>query len=316
MIATPFRFALASLIMAALLSPAACAAPREPVRAAGGTETVSLPSGGLTRSYDIYRPAGLTRPAPVVIMLHGGGGNAGNGAKMTGFNALAAREGFVAVYPNGTGEGRFLTWNAGHCCAYSLENDIDDVGFISDLIEDLVLKGIADRKRIYVTGMSNGAMMTHRIGRELSGKVAAIAPVVGAVFGDEAPAAGPVPALIITGLRDENVPAAGGNGDYIGMRLRKPPPNDRPYAPASAALAYWTGSNGCRAEKPATRTTAVYTLRRAVGCVAPVQWYELKEGAHAWPGGRKGSPRGDAPVTDFDASQVIWDFFRAHSLAD
>lgn len=310
------RHILAILLLTALVFPTACASPRSADPQPAVTQHVTLPTGGTVRSYDMYRPPRLTGPASVVIMLHGGGGNGANGAKMSGLNALALREGFVAIYPDGSNTNRFLTWNAGHCCAYAMKNDIDDVGFISDLIDDLVAKGIADQRRVYVTGMSNGAMMTHRIGRELSGKVAAVAPVVGAIFGDEAPAAGPVPTLIITGRLDENVPQEGGNGIYPGKKWRKPPPNDLPYAPAPAALEYWMASNQCRLPRPGVEETDVYTLRTGRGCAAPVLWYALKEGTHSWPGGRPGYRGGDVPVADFDASEVIWEFFREQALAD
>lgn len=303
------KLALAAALVTSLI---ACAsADAGPFRDRYGLTQGEISSGGTLRSYEMYRPDGLKGPSPLVIMLHGGGGNGKNGVKMTGFNALAVTHGFTVVYPDGSGRGRFLTWNAGHCCQYAMEEGIDDVGFLSDLIDDLVARGIADPDRVYVTGMSNGAMMSHRAGRELSGKIAAIAPVVGAVFGDEKPAALPVPALIITGAKDENVPAAGGNGTF--KRRITNPPNDMPYAPARAAFDYWTASNGCPGETRPKTVTDVYTLRRGAGCKSPVQWYEIMHGAHAWPGGSKGSRRGDAPVEDFDASQVIWDFFESQS---
>ena len=268
-------------------------------------------SSSTLRTYEMHRPGTLEGPSPLVIMLHGGGGNGKNGAKMTGFNALADREGFTVVYPDGSGRRQWLTWNAGHCCAYAMEQDVDDVGFLSDLIDDLVAKGIADPARVYVTGMSNGGMMTYRAGRELSGKVAAVAPVVGAMFGDEA-GAPPMPILMITGVKDERVPAAGGNGEF--PRLMGPP-NDLPFAPAKTAFDAWRDNNNCRLQAP-PETTDTYTLSQGRGCAAPVEWYQITEGGHAWPGGRKGGRRGDVPVQDFDASEVIWTFFEGHHLAD
>ena len=132
---------------------------------------------------------------------------------MTGFDRIAARDGIIAVYPDGTARLpgiRFLTWNAGHCCGAAMEANVDDVGFIGAIIDALVSNGRADPSRVYVTGMSNGAMMAHRLGRELSTKLAAIAPVVGAVFGDEPPPRAPVPAFVIVGAEDQSVPPGGG----------------------------------------------------------------------------------------------------------
>ncbi|MEZ6012483.1 MAG: alpha/beta fold hydrolase [Hyphomonas sp.] len=297
-------------LAAAVLASAAVAEAGPLRRAMDGLTEGEISSDGTTRTYDIHRPDGLKGPSPLVIMLHGGGGSGKNGARMSGFNALADREGFTVVYPDGTGRGPFLTWNAGHCCAYAMEQKVDDVGFLSDLIDDLVAKGVADPKRVYVTGMSNGAMMTHRAGRELSGKVAAIAPVVGAVFGDEALPAYPVPALILTGALDRNVPAEGGYGKNPARQTSAP--NDAPYASAEAAMRYWMSANKCTGEAP-SKTVPAYTVRTGSGCAAPVRWYVLTENGHAWPGGQKGSRRGDTPVEDFDASEVIWDFFKTQS---
>ena len=149
----------AGLAMAAAMMVIAACASAEPAAPAGLAEHQML-SRGAERSYLTYTPRSLTEPAPLVIMLHGGGGNSENGLTMSGFNTLAEREGFVAVYPEGSGKRRFKTWNAGHCCAYALEQHVDDVGFISDLIDRLVAEGVADPSRVYVTGMSNGAMRT------------------------------------------------------------------------------------------------------------------------------------------------------------
>ena len=304
---------LASLISLALVASCAKA---EPLRdwMTDRTGQADMPIFELTlpdatRSYRLFHPDGFKGPLPTIIMLHGGGGNAQSAANVTGFNDLAERKGFAVVYPNGSGSGRFLTWNAGHCCQFAMEQDIDDIALLAALIDDLVARGEADPTRIYVTGMSNGAMMAHRAGRELSRKIAGIAPVVGAIFGDEAPAAGPVPILFITGALDENVPAAGGNG----VHPRRDNPNDLPYAPAEAALDYWTQNNGCAGQVRSV-TTNVFTLRLGQDCRAGVQWYHLAQGTHSWPGGKKGGRNGDEPVSNFDASTFIWRFFRQHRL--
>ncbi|MGL5811348.1 MAG: extracellular catalytic domain type 1 short-chain-length polyhydroxyalkanoate depolymerase [Nocardioides sp.] len=283
----------------------AIAMARATVRAADGLTSRTVTVAGERRSYEIHRPRAAAGRRPVVIMLHGGGGSGSNAARMTGFNELADQEGFLAVYPNGSGVGP-LTWNADHCCGYALRNEVDDVAFISALIDDLVSRGEAERRRIYVTGMSNGAMMAHRVGRELPDRVAAIAPVVGAVFGDEPRTASPVPALIITGKLDRNVPREGGYGAVTGA-------SDAPYAPARAAFRYWRAGNDCAGAKK-VKGTPVFRLRRGKGCDAPVKWYLLKKGTHSWPGGRPSHRGGDEPVQDFDASRVIWRFFDGKRL--
>jgi polyhydroxybutyrate depolymerase len=175
----------------------------------------TLQHDGIDRHYLIRTPAESALrvgSVPLVLVLHGGGGNADNAERMTGFTAKAQREGFIVVYPEGSSRFRqkLLTWNAGHCCGYAMEHKVDDVGFIRSLIQQLLEQYPIDPARVYVTGMSNGGMMTHRLGRELAGQVAAIAPVVATVFGDESRAGQPVSALMFNGMRDESVPYLGG----------------------------------------------------------------------------------------------------------
>src|SRR5579862_8502286 len=121
-----------------------------------------LTSGGLERSYFLHLPSPMPPgPLPLVVMLHGGGGNAEGAVKMTGLDAVADQHGFIAVYPNGTGrkhplmnavgKGEFLTWNAGTCCSYASEHQVDDVGFIRAVVADVEKNHAVDPKRVYAT---------------------------------------------------------------------------------------------------------------------------------------------------------------------
>jgi polyhydroxybutyrate depolymerase len=271
----------------------------------------TMTHGGRTRTY-LVRDFGRDGPAPVVIVLHGGGGHAENAARMTGFDRVAAREGVIAVYPNGTAardRDRLLTWNAGHCCAAAMRDDVDDVGFIGAIVDALVASKRADASRVFVTGMSNGAMMAHRLGRELSGKLAGIAPVVGAVFGDETPPRGPVPAFVVVGADDRVVPPAGGPLTLrllLGLR----PAADRDVAPAIAQAAYWAHHNGCA--EPTHSETAAYRKAEWTGCRigASVVFVSVAGNGHAWPGGEPGRAGAAPPTKAFDASEAMWAFFR------
>ena len=272
----------------------------------------TLAHDGRTRSY-LLHDFSRGPNAPAVIVLHGGGGNAANAVMMTGFDRIAKREGLIAVYPNGT-SGRaglpLLTWNAGHCCASAMEARVDDVGFIAAVIDTLVARGKADRSRIYVTGMSNGAMMTHRLGRELSTKIAAIAPVVGAVFGDERPPVAAVPAFIIVGADDHIVPGAGGP-----LALRPMLANgraaDRNVSPAIDQAAYWAKANGCGTPVRSQTATSVVVQWTDCSSGAPVVFHTVARNGHAWPGGEPGRAAADRPAADFDASEAMWTFFKA-----
>lgn len=302
---------LAAVIVALLLATAVGSldAQRRRERAASGDEQ-QLTHDGRTRTFVVH-DHGRGRPAPLVVVLHGGGGNAANAIQMTGMSRLAAREGFVAVYPNGTAgrdRGQLLTWNAGHCCASAMTARVDDVGFIARVIETLVQSRRVDAARVYVTGMSNGAMMAHRVARERSSLVAGIAPVVGAVFGDEPPPAGPVRAFIVVGADDQTVPAEGGPLQLRAL-LGRQSAADHDVAPALAQASYWARHNGCGEPRPSSSTTA--DSREWTDCRsgAPVAFHSIRGNGHAWPGGRAGRRGGDQPATGFDATEEMWRFF-------
>lgn len=294
-----------------LLAAAALLAAAVPLAAHGQPQT--LKHAGLERTYVVRAPRDATRtsvPLPVVVVLHGGGGNAANAEQMTGFTRLVEREQFIVVYPNGTGRlrDRLLTWNAGHCCGSAMTERVDDVGFLGAMLDALIARYPVDSRRIYVTGMSNGAMMSHRAGRELSRRVAAIAPVVGAVFGDEPPASSPVSAIIFNGLKDTSVPPQGGHSEGAGRRVW----DGTPTRPNLDQGAYWAHVNGCGSAPTLTERGQVlhWTYRCPTG--RAVELYQLKDNGHAWPGGRPGSRRGDRPSTAVDATEVMWAFFKAH----
>lgn len=278
-----------------------------------GSADATLKVGGLERRFLIHDYSRDAK-APLVILLHGGGGNPGNAVNMTQFDAVAGREGVIAVYPGGTGGlpgGKILTWNATHCCAYAMRNKVDDVAFISAIIDRLVSSGRADPARVYVTGMSNGGMMSHRLGRELSAKIAAIAPVVGAVFGDEPPPQGPMPAFIIVGAEDRTVPAAGGQlGLQRDVPGGGPAAEDRPVAPARAQADYWVNANGCGVPKISQDTASRRTLWTGCRSGADVVLVEVANNGHAWPGGRPGRTGANEPSQAYNASEAIWAFFK------
>jgi polyhydroxybutyrate depolymerase len=275
----------------------------------------TIVTGGVERSFYMHEPAqSLPGTRPLVLVLHGGGGNGKISAMMSGFNPKADAEGFLAVYPNGSGrfgEDRLLTWNAGHCCAYAMRERVNDVAFLSDLIDELVRRDRVDPKRVYVTGMSNGGMMSFRLGRELSHKVAAIAPVVGAMFGDETPPAMPMPVLMFNSRTDKAVPFEGGPAGVRGGRAVA----DADLKPVALALDFWARANRC-APPPAVAREPGVTITRYERCAggARVVLYALEGGGHSWPGGRSSGRGGaDEPDPNVHATDLMWDFFKQHS---
>jgi polyhydroxybutyrate depolymerase len=199
-----------------------------------------------------------------------------------------------------------LTWNAGHCCGWAYEHHVDDIGFIAALLAHLLATSPIDPQRLYITGMSNGAMLTHRLGIALPERIAAIAPVVGAVFGDEKAPAQPVSALMINGLLDETVPFAGGP-----LGGRAPGASDgTPLQPVSEQGAFWARANGCTGAVQRENHGDYELWRHTCPQGVTVMQIVVNDNGHAWPGGQKGSPRGDAPSSAIDATSVIWDFLK------
>jgi len=300
------RFALLSLLLMPLVAQAA------------GDQKVKVEYGNLDRSYVLHLPSPApTTPPPVVVVLHGGGGNADSIARMTGFDAEADKHGFIVVYPNGTDESRplmnlfgksFLTWNAGGCCGFARDNNIDDVGFIRAVVTAVIKDNAADPKRIYATGISNGGMMAYRLACEASDMFAAIAPVSAIQDVQECKPGRPVSIFHIHGEKDENVPIDGGVGkkalDEEGKRGR-PPVQD--------SIDFWVKQDGCsvtvRSQEPGV------DMVNYGGCQdgTEVQYFKILDGGHSWPGGRRLSVLLDQPSQALDATDTIWYFFSLHS---
>jgi polyhydroxybutyrate depolymerase len=275
-----------------------------------GDHVLSLKVGDRERTYLLHLPPAYDgkRLLPLVIVLHGGGGNAPGAVHMTGFSGKADKEGFVIVYPNGSGrlKNRLLTWNSGNCCGYALDNDVDDVGFIRALIDELEKTQAIDPRRVYATGMSNGGMMTYRLACELSDKIAAAAPVAGALNLDNCRPAHPVSMIIFHGTADEHVLYDGGEP------LKKADTHRRVDKSVSYAVAFWVKRDGCsetpqREEKRSIRTE----IYRGGKDGTEVALYTVKGGGHAWPGGES-YLLGTEPTREISATDLMWEFFVQH----
>ena len=230
-------------------------------------------------------------------------------------DALADREGFLAVYPDGTGrrKTRLLTWNAGTCCGSAMSENVDDVGFIAALLDDLAAKIPIDPKRVFATGHSNGAMMAYRLAAELPDRIAAIAPVAGAMVFTGAPKK-PVPVLHIHSVDDPRALYAGGLGPpfpFTNSRVQHPPVEE--------TLARWAKANHCtggptiKESRTGTGDSAGHTATLLVwqGCSAPLEHWKLTGPGHVWPGGQpKYLTRIIGPgTTVIDANKEMWRFF-------
>ncbi|QDU65979.1 alpha/beta hydrolase family esterase [Engelhardtia mirabilis] len=248
-------------------------------------------------------------PYPVVFLFHGGGGNALQAAGAYGVIDEALARGYVAIAPEGSGAlgGPPLfsleTWNAGNCCSYAQEQGIDDVAFFEAMVVKLVGSAAVDPERVYVTGMSNGAMMSYRLAAERPDLVTAAAPVAG-VLGIDTPPVGPVPLFAIHGLLDENVPFWGGVG--IGV-------SQTDYASQLDSLLPFVAVNGgALPAGPIELDQALVFVAPGPARGADTIYYLALDGGHSWPGTAPGPASPLASVHATPATPLIFDFFDLH----
>ena len=276
-----------------------------------GYQTFSLQHDGRERVTRVYVPENLspTGHYPLVINLHGGMGWAEQQADLSKMNEVADQSDFIVAYPNGTGKlkNRLLTFNAGACCGYARDRKVDDVGFIKALIEKLPSKFPVDPKRVYVTGMSNGAMLAHRLAAEIPSLIAAIGPVAGGRESDGPTPAVPVPVIHFHGLRDENARFEGGQG--------KNQFDPVPHHSIASTIEFWVKANHCEPKpwvvKGKSAITESYSTPTGV-TGAPVVLVKFPDGGHTWPGGGELPAKLGPLVKDFSASERMWEFFKNH----
>ncbi len=279
---------------------------REPATGAATSSATSIPVGtashtlqvdGVTRTYLSYRPANVSDPAPLVMMLHGGFGSAAQAESSYGWDAEADAEHFVVVYPNGDGR----AWNVGGgCCGAPGRTNVDDVAFLSAVVHDVEAAMPIDPTRVFATGISNGGMMAYRLACDTD-LFAAIGADSATLLGD-CPSPHPLSVLAIHGTADHNIPYDGGEGSGFAKI-------DGPSIPDVNQL--WRTADSCG--PPASTTTGQITTSTA-SCSGSrtVELITIDGAGHQWPGSTKGRQGADTPFAGLDATAVIWAFFAAH----
>lgn len=278
----------------------------------------SLEHGGLTRYYKVHIPPSHNKNVkiPVIIALHGHYGTGENMRKLTlnVFDQLSDMNNFIVVYPDGIDQ----SWNDSGGISPASKKDIDDVGFIRALIEELEKRYNIDSDRVYVTGISNGAYFSHRLGCELSDRIAAIAPVAGTmpecVSANCSPMR-PVPIMMFHGTEDPYAVYGGGKTAEGRIVLS-----------AEDTAKYWARKNSCdltptRKDLPDNFSDGTTITETSYGnCKedAAVMFYAINGGGHAWPGGWQYLPKVIVGKTtqEINATEVIWEFFKRHALTD
>lgn len=268
----------------------------------------SIVVDGLTRTYLVNLPPNYydSSSFSLVIALHGGGGSGENFELSTGLTDKANSEHFIIVYPDGyLGPGNNRTWNAGNCCGAAESQNINDVKFISKLIDKLISDYKINPKKVYITGHSNGGMMTYRLASELSNKITAIAVnscsmvVTSPIHPSIA-----VPVLHMHSILDTHVPYNGG----IGI-------NGYSFPPVDSVLNVWANIDACNVN-PQTTSYTGYLYKEWIGCTpnTTIQLYLTNDGGHSWPGGNNVNPNADPPSTVINANDLLWNFFKQFQL--
>lgn len=272
---------------------------------------------GRPRSYRVHVPPSYNsdKAVPLVVALHGALFPPALMDCFTNFGVLSNRDGFIVVYPKGLGNRWNSDLNSPRFPGYY--EHVDDVGFVAKVIEDVERTYKIDPRRVYVTGMSNGALLTQMVAGQLTDKIAAAASVAGAMpelaIPDCQPGR-PFPILMINGTADGQVKWKGG-------ALFKH--NRGRVLSVDATVNFWVKNNGC---DPIPETTWLThqgrkhktRIRRDVyhGKTpdSDVVLYAVEGGGHAWPGGLQMHKQKVQHPADnkFRASDVIWEFFKEH----
>ncbi|MGB7539397.1 MAG: PHB depolymerase family esterase [Anaerolineales bacterium] len=260
-----------------------------------GDSEHSIAADSMQRSYLLHVPPGFSaaEPAALVFVFHGLAEDGLYMSVVTGMSEIADANGFLVVYPNGTAPPGPLSWNAGGCCGYALNNRVDEPAFIRAILADVGRMATIDPKRIYATGFSNGALLSYRLGCEMSDTFAAIAPVAGILSQNPCQPDQPVSVIHIHGDGDVSVPFGGGGTN---------PSTGLPFPSVDRGIAAWVRLDGC-VDSPEREQLGIVAHTKYASCRtgSAVELYVVKGLGHAWP-----------PPSILPASKVIWEFFAAH----
>ena len=279
---------------------------------------IEVAVGGPTREALIDAPAERERSLPLVIMFHGAGATAELARVNTGWGEAARRRGFIAAFPEGirrdpSSPPAFRqnpqAWNDGSGRGHT-HRHVDDVGFAEKLIDEVGERWPVDPARVYATGFSNGAALVFRIATELSGRVAAVAPVAGHLWNEDPRPTRSVPLLLMCGGADPLNPLGGG-------AVKTPWGRSEYHPPMVESACRWAAAIGCASEaRTSEDQPGVRSTRWAGAGSAEVRFMTIEGLGHAWPGGRRLLPEWiGGPSSDLvDGTAAIWNFLSGHHL--
>jgi len=312
----PLRTALIIVAAALLLTtPLSCTEAVTDSTSIPHDYTASLDFGDLVRTYEVHLPESYdgTTGIPLLLAFHGGGGTGRGMIRLTHLDEIADEEGFIVAFPDGYQR----RWADGRGTTAAELAGIDDVGFVSALIDRLADDLTVDRSRVYAAGISNGGFLCQRLACELSDRIAAIATVAATMpynLSTRCCPESPVSVMFVFGTDDPLVPWEGGELT-VGARGE--------ILSVSAAVEKWVEMNGCSSSptvtyEPDAADDGTRVRREAYAGGkggAEVVLYMIEDGGHTWPGGWQYLPEWIIGKTsrDIDAGEIIWDFFRRAS---
>lgn len=256
---------------------------------------------GESRTFLVHAPNGLTQPAPLVFAFHGKWGQGQDQLRLSGLNEVAASRGFIVVYPDGKNK----EWDAGIRRGFMKRRVGDDMAFVRAMVEKMQRDYRIDPKRIYATGMSNGASFVHRLACEMPETIAAVAAVAGTIaptIDATCQPSRPISIMQISGTDDPIVPY-GGN-----LILRS----------VDDTVDGWRSRNECGAQAAGNRVTNDIEQLSYSRCEqgTEVVLYRVEGGGHTWPGGWQYAPVSvvGSTTNSMNASDRIWQFFAANPM--
>ncbi|MBE1535926.1 alpha/beta hydrolase family esterase [Actinomadura algeriensis] len=253
-------------------SPAPASPPAgSPSASPSGTTEHTIAMGDWNRPYLLHVPPDRAdgEPLPLIVALHGGLNDPQYVREQSGLDAVADAQGYAVAYPKGL----LGTWNAGACCWFARWAGVDDVAFLDELIGTLVEQGVADRRRIFLTGFSNGGGMAYRYACERAGRVAGVAVVSGALAIGCTPDR-PISVLAFHGTWDPSVPYFGGGNLDADVKF--------PFLPVRLLMEFWRWIGGLSAMSWPLRDAPDGCVGTAPGPVR-VALCTIQRGGHEWP---------------------------------
>ena len=293
------------------------------IRPIADNRTISAPGdysfttmhGGIEREYVMHVPPSYrnSTPTPVVIFLHGGlGGD--DRAEALGLNANSDKYGFILLAPAGTSafsSNELRTWNAGawdnsSCCGYAYKKNVDDVGFISQMIDETEARVNVDAKRVYATGFSNGGGLTYRLACELSNRIAAAAASSPAGLEGNCSPSRPISIMHIHGTADPCVPFNGGKSQCA---------SGTNWPPAQQDVDFWLGQDRCGASGTVAYQNGNATCT-SYACAqgTEVEFCKVEGMGHAWPAGNYYTPKSANSISRDISFDQIWEFFQRNPM--